>query len=48
MRNSAKRDPIEQEIYENKLKEYVKKVQDGELTSYRAAKLSGEGDFLII
>ncbi len=45
MRNSIKSDPIEQEIYEKKLNEYVKKVQDWELTSYRAAKLSSELGF---
>jgi hypothetical protein len=36
------RDKNEQEAYENKLAEYVGRIRNGELSSYRASKLSGK------
>ncbi len=40
------RDKNEQEAYENKLAEYVGRIRNGELSSYRASKLSGKPLFL--
>jgi hypothetical protein len=43
-----KRDKNEQEAYENILAEYVTRVRNNELSSYRAAKLTGEPSFFIV
>jgi hypothetical protein len=42
------RDKNEQEAYENELAEYVRKIRNGELSSYRAAKLTGKPLFFQI